>query len=99
MNAALHLTYKVARRIAIGVTGGTVLLLGVVMLVTPGPALVVIPVGLAILGLEFAWARLWLKKIRQSISAGLANNRGRDAERYRSNSNATDEQKEGSRRN
>ena len=99
MNAALHLTYKVARRIAIGVTGGTILLLGVVMLVTPGPALVVIPVGLAILGLEFAWARLWLKKIRQSISAGLANNRGRDAERYRSNACATDEQKEGSRRN
>ena len=99
MNATLHLTYKVARRIAIGVTGGTILLLGVVMLVTPGPALVVIPVGLAILGLEFAWARLWLKKIRQSISAGLANNRGRDAERYQRNAYATDEQKEGSRRN
>jgi uncharacterized protein (TIGR02611 family) len=99
MNAALHLTYKVARRIAIGVTGGTILLLGVVMLVTPGPALLVIPIGLAILGLEFAWARLWLKKIRQRISAGLANNRGRDVERYRNNGYATDKQKEGSRRN
>ncbi len=85
MNSTLRLTYKVARRIVIGVTGGTILLLGVVMLVTPGPALVVIPVGLAILGLEFAWARLWLKKIRRRISAGLANNRSRDAERQRGN--------------
>jgi uncharacterized protein (TIGR02611 family) len=91
MHAALHLTYKVARRIAIGVTGGTILLLGVVMLVTPGPALLVIPIGLAILGLEFAWARLWLKRIRRRISAGFANNRGRDAERYRSKADATDE--------
>ena len=64
----LHLTYKAARRIVIGVVGATVLLLGVIMLVTPGPALVVIPVGLAILSLEFAWARAWLKKLRRSIS-------------------------------
>jgi len=85
MNATLRLTYKVARRIVIGVTGGTILLLGIVMLVTPGPALIVIPVGLAILGLEFAWARLWLKRIRRRISAGLANNRARDAERQRGN--------------
>lgn len=98
MNAALSLTYKVARRIVIGVTGGTILLLGVVMLVTPGPAFVVIPVGLAILGLEFAWARLWLKKIRHRISAGLSNNRARDAERHRNTREPAGE-KEGSRRN
>lgn len=36
--------------------GFTVLAAGVVMLVTPGPAFVVIPVGLALLSLEFAWA-------------------------------------------
>ena len=49
---AFHLTYKAARRIVIGIVGATVLLIGVVMLVTPGPALVVIPVGLAILSLS-----------------------------------------------
>jgi tellurite resistance protein TerC len=65
---ALHLTYKAARRIVIGVVGVTVLVIGVVMLVTPGPALVVIPIGLAILSLEFAWARTWLSKLRQTIS-------------------------------
>jgi tellurite resistance protein TerC len=65
---AVHLTYKAARRIVIGVVGATVLLIGVIMLVTPGPALVVIPVGLAILSIEFAWARHWLRRLRESIS-------------------------------
>jgi tellurite resistance protein TerC len=83
MNAAIHLTYKVARRIAVAVVGGTVLLLGIVMLVTPGPAFVVIPVGLAILGLEFAWARIWLKRIRQRISGQLSAHRARRSERRR----------------
>jgi len=35
------------------------------MIVLPGPAIVVIPLGLGILGLEFAWARIWLKKVRE----------------------------------
>ena len=60
----LYRTYKVAKRIVIGVVGGTVLLVGVVMIILPGPAFVVIPVGLGILSLEFAWARSWLKKIK-----------------------------------
>jgi tellurite resistance protein TerC len=44
------------------------------MIILPGPAFVVIPVGLGILSLEFAWARSWLKKIKakaQSV-AGVA---------------------------
>jgi tellurite resistance protein TerC len=57
-------TYKVAKRIAIGIVGGSVLVVGVLMIVLPGPALIVIPVGLGILGLEFAWARIWLKKAK-----------------------------------
>jgi uncharacterized protein (TIGR02611 family) len=65
---AAHLTYKTARRIIIGVVGATVLAVGVLMLVTPGPALIVIPVGLAILSIEFTWARAWLKRLRKSIS-------------------------------
>jgi tellurite resistance protein TerC len=60
--------YRWARRIAVGLVGGTVLLIGIALLVLPGPALVVIPVGLAILGLEFAWARLWLRKVKQRSS-------------------------------
>jgi tellurite resistance protein TerC len=36
--------------------GFTLLLAGAVMLVLPGPAFVVIPIGLALLSLEFCWA-------------------------------------------
>lgn len=75
--------YKIARRVAIGVVGGSVLLVGVVMLIAPGPAIVVIPVGLAILGMEFAWARHWLKKLRQSISRQTASGRAERAEARR----------------
>ena len=57
-------TYVWARRIAISIVGGTVLLIGIAMLVLPGPGLVVIPLGLAILGVEFAWARAWLRKVK-----------------------------------
>ncbi len=64
----VHLTYKAARRIVIAVVGATVIVIGIVMIVAPGPAIVVIPMGLAILGIEFAWARLWLRKLRKMIS-------------------------------
>jgi tellurite resistance protein TerC len=58
-------TYRWARRIAVGLVGGTVLAIGVALIVLPGPAFVVIPLGLAILGLEFASARYWLRKVKQ----------------------------------
>ena len=80
---AFHLTYKIARRIVVSIVGATVLLVGIVMIVTPGPALIFIPVGLAILGLEFAWARVWLRKVRESISANNAKTRANNAERHR----------------
>jgi tellurite resistance protein TerC len=77
------MTYKVARRIVIAIVGFTVLLLGIVMIVTPGPAFIMIPGGLAILGLEFAWARHWLRKARRTISNQSAKSRGQRAERRR----------------
>jgi uncharacterized protein (TIGR02611 family) len=52
------------RRILVGLVGGTVLVLGVVMVVLPGPALLVIPLGLIILATEFLWARRLLRKTR-----------------------------------
>lgn len=47
------------------VIGGTVLFLGVLLIALPGPAVLVIPAGLAILATEYAWARRWLKKAKQ----------------------------------
>ncbi len=59
---------KLLRRIAVAVVGGAVLLFGIVMIVLPGPAILVIPLGLGILALEFAWARVWLAKFRTLFS-------------------------------
>jgi hypothetical protein len=60
----LSVTYIWIRRCVIAFVGGTVVLIGIVMIVAPGPAFVVIPTGLAILGLEFACARRWLHELR-----------------------------------
>jgi uncharacterized protein (TIGR02611 family) len=59
-------TLKQARRVIIGVIGFTVVLLGVVMIVTPGPGWLVILLGLSILSAEFVWARRLMKKLKQT---------------------------------
>jgi len=56
---------KQARRLIVLVVGGTVLLAGICMLILPGPGLIVIPLGLAILAIEFAWARRLLNKFKE----------------------------------
>ncbi len=61
---------KYARRIVISVMGTTVILIGIAMLVLPGPGMVVIPIGLAILATEYAWARRWLGFIRDNAEKG-----------------------------
>jgi tellurite resistance protein TerC len=61
-------SYKLARRIVIAVIGGTILLGGLVMLLTPGPGVAVVLLGLAILAIEFTWAKLWLAKARHSVT-------------------------------
>jgi len=45
------------RRFLIGTIGFSVLLIGLVMIVLPGPAIIIVPLGFAILASEFAWAR------------------------------------------
>jgi tellurite resistance protein TerC len=77
----LFATYRIAKRIAIGIVGGSVLVVGILMIVLPGPAFIVIPVGLGILSLEFAWARIWLKKARkkaEDMARSFQNKNGRD---------------------
>ena len=50
---------------------------GVAMLVLPGPAFAVIPIALAILSLEFAWAGRLLEKALEQGRAGQASRRSR----------------------
>ena len=53
------------RRVIVFLAGGVILTVGVIMLILPGPAIIFIPLGLAILATEFRWARKWLAICRQ----------------------------------
>jgi tellurite resistance protein TerC len=55
------------RRIVILVVGSTVLVVGLAMVVLPGPAFLVVPAGLVILGMEFIWARRWLCRVHRAV--------------------------------
>ena len=59
--------YKIARKVIVAVLGLSVLLIGAAMILLPGPAIVVIPAGLAILATEFAWARSVLRKLKERV--------------------------------
>lgn len=64
---------RAAWRLIVLVVGGTVVVVGVAMIVLPGPAFVVIPAGLAILATEFLWARRLLLRVRDLARSALAN--------------------------
>jgi uncharacterized protein (TIGR02611 family) len=65
-----HLVMKTvaqAKRMIVIITGFTILVVGIAMIVLPGPAVVVIPIGLAILATEFIWARKLLDSVKERI--------------------------------
>lgn len=69
--------WRKTRRLFILIAGLTVILIGIVLLVTPGPAMLVIPIGLAILATEFVWAKKLLQRIKASASGAASAVRGR----------------------
>lgn len=72
------------RKLIVAVIGLTILLLGVAMVVLPGPAFIVIPIGLGILATEFAWARRAVRRARVMIAKA----RGRESGKARTMANA-----------
>ena len=67
---------RFARKVAVAVIGSTVLAFGIALIVLPGPAFVVIPLGLAILATEFLWARRLLRRVRQGATSAYQRVRG-----------------------
>ena len=59
--------WRQARKLVVAVIGTTVLLIGIVMMVAPGPAFIVIPCGLAILATEFVWAKRLLAYAKRRV--------------------------------
>jgi len=78
----LHWTLRKARQLVVAVVGVTVVIIGIIMIFTPGPAIVVIPLGLGILATEFVWARDLLHKVKTYIET-----------RTKKKNNNTEEQK------
>lgn len=62
---------KQAKRMIILIFGITVICLGIAMIILPGPAFIVIPLGLAVLATEFVWARKLLHGIKERLPDGV----------------------------
>ena len=60
-------TLRQIKKIIVTIVGFTILIIGVLLIVLPGPASIVIPFGLAILATEFVWARNLLNKIKSKF--------------------------------
>ncbi len=65
--------YSTAKKVAVGIVGGLVVLIGVLMIPLPGPAFLVIPAGLAILATEFPWAQRLLDRCKEKLKHWKAN--------------------------
>jgi len=63
-----EILYKQIRRLSIFLIGISIVLIGCILFFTPGPAVVVIPIGLAVLATEFIWAKKLLKKFKETTS-------------------------------
>jgi uncharacterized protein (TIGR02611 family) len=59
------------KKIVVLIIGGTVLLIGIILIFLPGPSFIVIPAGLAILAIEFSWARMLLKRAQNMANAKI----------------------------
>lgn len=68
MNAFVGKTIRETKRLIIKVIGFTLLLIGLAMIVLPGPAFIVIPIALGILATEFIWAKKLLDRIKSQAS-------------------------------
>ena len=64
-----EILYKQIRKLVIFLIGTSIVLTGCVLFFTPGPAIIVIPVGLAVLATEFIWAKKLLKKFKETTSS------------------------------
>ena len=67
MNGSVYAHFPALRKIAVAIAGFSVLAAGVALIVLPGPAVVVIPLGLAILAREFPWAARLLNRLRSLV--------------------------------
>ncbi|MDB5348330.1 MAG: putative rane protein [Schlesneria sp.] len=62
---------KLIRQLVVFLLGMSVVVVGIAMIVLPGPATIVIPAGLAILATEFVWAKRWLDYLKRRAQEAM----------------------------
>lgn len=70
-NSSLVIALRQMRRLVVLVIGTTIVLMGAVI----GPSMILIPTGLAILALEFVWARKLLRRVKTHVQNIIARRR------------------------
>jgi uncharacterized protein (TIGR02611 family) len=60
-------TFRGIKKLIVGIVGFTILFIGIILIFVPGPELIVIPIGLAVLASEFMWARNLLVKFKDKF--------------------------------
>ena len=68
--AVVRFIWRSSKRIAVTVAGAAIVAAGLVMLVLPGPGLVVIVLGLAVLATEYVWAATALEHAKTAAKKG-----------------------------
>ena len=64
-----YLDFAYLKKVVVATIGFTVLLIGIALIFLPGPAIVVIPIGLLILAGEFVWARRLLRRFKKEVKS------------------------------
>ena len=65
------LSLRHAKRIVSFILGLSLLLIGVAMIVLPGPETVLLPLGIVLLATVFVWVRRWLERFKQKARATM----------------------------
>ncbi|MDQ7815912.1 MAG: PGPGW domain-containing protein [Melioribacteraceae bacterium] len=60
-------TIKQFKRLIVAIVGLTILLIGIILIVLPGPAFIIIPLGLSILASEFMWAKKLMDRLKEKL--------------------------------
>lgn len=61
-----------SKRVAVSVVGGLLVLIGLAMFVLPGPGILVVVLGFAVLGTEYAWAAAALDRTKRIAEKAAA---------------------------
>jgi uncharacterized protein (TIGR02611 family) len=72
----VRMTKRHGRRVGVTIVGVLVVLVGLALCVLPGPGLLVLAAGLAILATEYVWARRLLERVRAMARQTVQRARG-----------------------